>query len=31
MDLSTDKSLFVPAWEAWFEAFQSVFGLATPA
>jgi hypothetical protein len=30
MDLGTDSSLFVPTWEAWFQAFQSVFGVRIP-
>ncbi len=27
MDLSKDPTLFVPSWEAWFQAFQTTFGL----
>ena len=27
MDLSKDPTLFVPTWEAWFQAFQNTFGL----
>jgi len=27
MDLSKDPTLFVPSWEAWFQSFQTTFGL----
>jgi hypothetical protein len=30
MDLSRNRSLFVPTWEAWFQAFQTTFDLRVP-
>jgi hypothetical protein len=30
MDLSKDPSLFVPTWQAWFQAFQDTFDLQIP-
>jgi len=30
MDLGREASLFVPTWEAWFQAFQTLYGLEFP-
>ena len=30
MDLGREASLFVPTWEAWFQAFQTTYGLQFP-
>jgi hypothetical protein len=30
MDLGQEASLFVPTWEAWFQAFQTTYGLQFP-